>query len=139
MGSQSTGHSRRASLGRLPALREHDFNHISRLLSRHNIKSVGLLPKKIPSFLRPVKDDLGQIRRGRTQHQPGPPHTTPGHILSTKSRYQMIREATEIELHPNNTSRKDGLHLSRSWKHLIHSLKGRRKHPIQHRQSRPGH
>jgi hypothetical protein len=34
------------------------FNCISRLLSRHNIKSVDLPPKKIPSFLRPVKDDL---------------------------------------------------------------------------------
>jgi hypothetical protein len=31
---------------------------ISRLLSRH-IKSVGLPPKKIPSFLWPVKDNLG--------------------------------------------------------------------------------
>jgi hypothetical protein len=35
------------------------FNRISRLVSRHNIKSVGLPPKKIPGFLRPVKDDLG--------------------------------------------------------------------------------
>jgi hypothetical protein len=26
---------------------------------RHNIKSVGLPPKKIPSFLWPVKDDIG--------------------------------------------------------------------------------
>jgi hypothetical protein len=34
------------------------FNRISRLLSRHNIKSVGLPPKKMPSFLQPVKDDL---------------------------------------------------------------------------------
>jgi hypothetical protein len=30
------------------------FNRIIRLLSRHNIKSVGLPPKKIPGFLRPV-------------------------------------------------------------------------------------
>jgi hypothetical protein len=30
------------------------FNRIGRLLSRHNIMSVGLPPKKIPSFLRPV-------------------------------------------------------------------------------------
>jgi hypothetical protein len=28
------------------------------LLSKYNMKSVGLPPKKIPSFLRPVKDDL---------------------------------------------------------------------------------
>jgi hypothetical protein len=35
------------------------FDRISILLSRHNIKSVGLRPKNIPGFLRPVKDDLG--------------------------------------------------------------------------------
>jgi hypothetical protein len=29
------------------------------MLSRHNIKSVGLPPRKIATFLRPVKDDLG--------------------------------------------------------------------------------
>jgi hypothetical protein len=34
------------------------FNRISRMLSRH-IKSVGLSPRKVVSFLRPVKDDLG--------------------------------------------------------------------------------
>jgi hypothetical protein len=58
-------------------------------------------------------------------------------ILSTKSRSmdQMIRETTEIELHPNNMNRDDGLHLSWSWKPFIHSLKGCRKHLIQHCQS----
>jgi hypothetical protein len=34
------------------------FNSISRVLSGHNIKSVGLPIRKIPSFLRSVKDDL---------------------------------------------------------------------------------
>jgi hypothetical protein len=34
------------------------LNRISRVLSRH-IKSVGLLPKKVSSFLRPAKDKLG--------------------------------------------------------------------------------
>jgi hypothetical protein len=34
------------------------FNRISRVLSRHNIKSVGLPPKKVSAFLQSVKDNL---------------------------------------------------------------------------------
>jgi hypothetical protein len=34
------------------------FNHISRVLFRPNIKSVGLPPRKISSFFRSFKDDL---------------------------------------------------------------------------------
>jgi hypothetical protein len=35
------------------------FNCISRVLSQHNIKSVGLPPRKKSSVFRSVKDDLG--------------------------------------------------------------------------------
>jgi hypothetical protein len=35
------------------------FNHISRMLARHNIKSVGLPHLKLSSLLRSVKDHLG--------------------------------------------------------------------------------
>jgi hypothetical protein len=35
------------------------FNRISRVLGRHNIKSVGLPHMKLSSLLRPVKDQLG--------------------------------------------------------------------------------
>jgi hypothetical protein len=52
---------------------------------------------------------------------------------------QMIREAIETLLHLNNMNMEDGLCLSRSWKPLIHTLKGHRKRPIQHFQYRPGH
>jgi hypothetical protein len=37
------------------------FNPISRVLARHNIKSLGLPPRKIFSFFCPVKDDLGKM------------------------------------------------------------------------------
>jgi hypothetical protein len=62
-------------------------------------------------------------------------------ILSTESRYmnQMIREAIEMELHPNNMNREVGSHLSQSWELFIHSFKGCRKHLIEHCQSLPGH
>jgi hypothetical protein len=33
-------------------------NHISRVKMRYNIKNVGLLPRRVTSFLQPIKDDL---------------------------------------------------------------------------------
>jgi hypothetical protein len=35
----------------------------------------------------------------------------------------MIREAIEIELHPNNMNREYGLVPSQAWKPLIHALR----------------
>jgi hypothetical protein len=34
------------------------YSHLSRMLAKHNIKGVGLLPRKMSNFLHPVKDDL---------------------------------------------------------------------------------
>jgi len=54
------------------------FGHINRLLSKHNLKTLGLPPRKVVNFLRPVKNDL-RLRRRKIQLDGVPVGLLTGH------------------------------------------------------------
>jgi len=55
-------------------------------------------------------------------------------LLSAKTGYsdRLIKEANEIEMHPNNMNKVDGLILSSAWKPLLHTLKEKRDKHTTH-------
>src|SRR5215469_1823206 len=59
-------------------------------------------------------------------------------LLSVKSGYmdRLVREAIEIQLHPHNINRGDGLYLTNTWKPLIRIIYDGRHHSQPQRHKR---
>jgi hypothetical protein len=146
------------------------YGWLSSILAKYSIKFVGLPPRKISSFLHPVKDDLllrtpgvysipcgcGQVYIGQPDRsiesrikehhwhirleypdtlalaEIGFNHNhvikfqdTRIFVIVPSYMEQLMREAVELELNPNDMNRDDSLTFSRSWRPLLLLREGR--------------
>lgn len=119
------------------------FNRISTWLSRHNIKTLGLPPRKVTRQIgRFTETRIREHHRHIPLYHPEKSVTAEhsmnsGHrihfheisILAEKSERteRLVMETTETELHPDNMNWEKGFSLSRSWRPLVRILKERKK------------